>query len=417
MKLPGSLRALHYYNFRLYFVGQAISLIGTWMQRIAVNWLVYDVTHSAFYLGLVAFAGQVPMLLLSPYAGAYVDRHSRYRTLMATQVASMIQAGLLALVVFLGYYHIPTIVVLSLILGIINAFDTPARQSLMIVLVQNKRDLPNAIALNSSMVTMARLAGPAVAGILLSSFGEDVCFGINFVSFVAVIVSLLLMKIKIPERKKHIDPIWRGLQEGFVYLRNHRGLLAAIALMACTSFFAMPYTNMFPIYAQTIYKGNVTTFSWMNSIGGLGALFGAIYMANRKEDANFLRLTVFSSLLFCISIMLFAYTTHIILAMFLIMMGEAGMLAQIAATNTYVQTRVEESMRGRVLSYYVMAFQGMQPLGSLLVGWAAHRRSAPVTVFSEGLLGLLAAVIFIPSLRSVRKKEDRERALRQQGTA
>jgi predicted MFS family arabinose efflux permease len=269
--------------------------------------------------------------------------------------------------------------------------------------------------LNSSMVTMARLAGPAVAGILLSSFGEDVCFGINFVSFVAVIVSLLLMKIKIPERKKHIDPIWKGLQEGFVYLRNHRGLLAAIALMACTSFFAMPYTNMFPIYAQTIYKGNVTTFSWMNSIGGLGALFGAIYMANRKEDANFLRLTVFSSLLFCISIMLFAYTTHIILAMFLIMMGEAGMLAQIAATNTYVQTRVEESMRGRVLSYYVMAFQGMQPLGSLLVGWAAHRNSAPVTVFSEGVLGLLAAVIFIPSLRSVRKQEDRERALRQQG--
>src|SRR6476646_4815502 len=216
MKLPSSLRALQAYNFRLYFFGQAVSLVGTWMQRIAVSWLVYNVTHSAFYLGLIGFAGQVPMLLLSPYAGAYVDRHSRYRTLMATQVASMIQAGLLALVVFLGYYHIPTIVLLSLILGIINAFDTPARQSLMIVLVQNKKDLPNAIALNSSMVTMARLAGPAAAGILLSSFGEDVCFGINFISFVAVIASLLLMKIKIPERKKHIDPIWKGLQEGFV---------------------------------------------------------------------------------------------------------------------------------------------------------------------------------------------------------
>jgi MFS family permease len=415
MKLPTSLRALHYYNFLLYFVGQAISLIGTWMQRIAVNWLVYDVTHSAFYLGLVAFAGQVPMLLLSPYAGAYVDRHSRYRTLMATQVASMIQAGLLALVVFLGYYHIPTIVLLSLILGIINAFDTPARQSLMIVLVQDKKDLPNAIALNSSMVTMARLAGPAVAGILLSSFGEDVCFGINFISFIAVIISLLLMKIKIPERKKHVDPIWKGLQEGFVYLRHHRGLLAAIALMACTSFFAMPYSNLFPVYAQTVYKGNVTTFSWMNSIGGLGALCGAIYMANRKENTNFLRLTVFSSMLFCVSMMVFAYTTHIFLAMFLIMIGEAGMLSQIAATNTYVQTRVEESMRGRVLSYYVMAFQGMQPLGSLLVGWAAHRSSAPVTVFSEGLLGLLAAMIFIPALRRVRKQEDREQALTQEG--
>ncbi|MGZ3852167.1 MAG: MFS transporter [Flavisolibacter sp.] len=416
MTLPSSLRALRYYNFRLYFGGQAVSLIGTWMQRIAVNWLVWDVTHSAFYLGLVAFAGQIPMLLLSPYAGAYVDRHSRYRTLMATQIASMIQAGLLALVVFLGYYHMPTIIALSLLLGIINTFDTPARQSLMIVLVQNKTDLPNAIALNSSMVTMARLAGPAVAGILLASFEEDVCFGINFISFIAVIISLLLMKLKIPERKKHIDPIWKGLREGFVYLRHHRGLLAAISLMAFTSFLAMPYTNMFPIYAQTIYKGNVTTFSWMNSIGGLGALFGAIYIATRKENTNFLRLIVLSSMLFCLSIILFSYTTHVFLAMILIMVGEAGMLSQIAATNTYVQTRVEESMRGRVLSYYVMAFQGMQPLGSLLVGGIAHRTSAPFTLFSEGLAGLLAAIAFIPALRRVRKKEDKERALRQQSS-
>ncbi|MGZ3923560.1 MAG: MFS transporter [Flavisolibacter sp.] len=416
MTLPSSLRALRYYNFRLYFGGQAVSLIGTWMQRIAVNWLVWDVTHSAFYLGLVAFAGQIPMLLLSPYAGAYVDRHSRYRTLMATQIASMIQAGLLALVVFLGYYHMPTIIALSLLLGIINTFDTPARQSLMIVLVQNKTDLPNAIALNSSMVTMARLAGPAVAGILLASFGEDVCFGINFISFIAAIISLLLMKLKIPERKKHIDPIWKGLREGFVYLRHHRGLLAAISLMAFTSFLAMPYTNMFPIYAQTIYKGNVTTFSWMNSIGGLGALFGAIYIATRKENTNFLRLIVLSSMLFCLSIILFSYTTHVFLAMILIMVGEAGMLSQIAATNTYVQTRVEESMRGRVLSYYVMAFQGMQPLGSLLVGGIAHRTSAPFTLFLEGLAGLLAAIAFIPALRRVRKKEDKERALRQQSS-
>jgi MFS family permease len=416
MKLPSSLRALQYYNFRLYFFGQAISLIGTWMQRIAVNWLVYDVTHSALYLGIVAFAGQVPMLVLSPYAGAYVDRHSRYRTLMATQIASMLQAGLLALVVFLGFYHMPTIIALSLVLGIINAFDTPARQSLMIVLVQNKKDLPNAIALNSSMVTLARLAGPAVAGILLSSFGEDICFGINFVSFIAVIASLLLMKIKIPERKKHTEPIWKNLQEGFIYLRSHRGLLAAIALMAFTSFLAMPYNTLFPLYAQTIYKGNVTTFSWMNSIGGLGALFAAVYMAYRKETTNFLRLVVLSCMLFCLSLMLFAYTTHVLLALFLIMLGECGMLAMIASTNTYVQTRVEERMRGRVVSYYVMAFQGMQPLGALLVGWTAHKITAPTTVFWEGLLGLLVAVAFIPSLRGVRKNEDRERMAAQQKT-
>lgn len=381
------------------------------MQRIAVSWLVFDVTHSAFYLGLVAFAGQIPMLVLSPYAGTYVDRHSRFRTLMATQVASMIQAGLLALLVFLGYYHIPTLVVLSFMLGVINAFDTPARQSLMIVLVQDKANLPNAIALNSSMVTLARLAGPAAAGILLSSFGEDICFGLNFVSFAFVIGSLLLMKIKIPERKKHTEPIWQSLQEGFAYLRHHRGLRAAIALMAFTSFLAMPYTTLFPLYAQTVYKGNVTTFSWMNSIGGLGALFGAVYMANRKENTNFLRLIVLASALFCLSLMLFAYTTHLPLAMLLILIGECGMLTQIAATNTYVQTHVDENMRGRVLSYYVMAFQGAQPLGALLVGWTAHQTSAPRTVFLEGLLAILVAVAFIPSLRRIRKKEDREKAM------
>jgi MFS family permease len=415
MKLPSSLRALHAYNFRLYFFGQAVSLVGTWMQRIALNWLVYDVTHSAFYLGLIGFAGQIPMLVLSPYAGAYVDRHSRYRTLLATQIASMIQAGALAVLVFLGYYHVPTILVLSLALGIINAFDTPARQALMIVMVQNKKDLPNAIALNSSMVTMARLAGPAVAGILLSSFGEDVCFALNFVSFIAVIASLLLMKIKVPERKQHPDPIWKGLKEGFAYLRGHRGLRSAIALMAFTSLLAMPYTNLFPVYAQTVYKGNVTTFSWMNSIGGLGALFGAMFMASRTENTNLLRLIVFASMLFCLSLTFFAYTTHLTLALFFILIGEAGMLAQIAATNTYVQTRVEESMRGRVLSYYGMAFQGMQPVGSLVVGYVAHVRSAPFTVMLEGVLGLLAALAFIPSLRSVRKEEDRKRMMKSAG--
>src|SRR3954463_15610790 len=195
MALPSSLRALKYYNFRLYFVGQAISLIGTWMQRLAVSWLVYTVTHSAFWLGVVGFAGQIPVLLLSPYAGAYVDRHSRYRTLLTTQIISAVQAGLLTLLVMSGHYNIALIILLSVLLGIINAFDTPSRQSFMIVLVRNKQDLPNAIALNSSMVTLARLLGPAVAGILLSSVGEGICFLINFVSFFAVIASLLLMKL------------------------------------------------------------------------------------------------------------------------------------------------------------------------------------------------------------------------------
>ena len=209
-------------------------------------------------------------------------------------------------------------------------------------------------------------------------------FGLNFLSFIAVIASLVLMRLKIPERKKHTEPIWKGLQEGFAYLKAHRGLSSAIGLMAFTSFLAMPYSNLYPVYAQTIFKGNVTTFSWLNSIGGLGALLGAVYMTNRKEHTNFLRLIVLSSLLFCLSIILFAYTKVLPLALLFVLLGECGMLTQIAATNTYVQTRVEERMRGRVISYYVMAFQGMQPFGSLLAGWAAHVRSAPFTVLLEG---------------------------------
>lgn len=202
MKLPDTLRAFKYYNFRLYVFGQGISLVGTWMQRIAVGWLVYEMTHSAFMLGLVAFAGQIPMLLLSPYAGTYVDRHSRFRTLMATQIASMIQAGILAMAVLTKHYNIELIIILSVVLGVINAFDTPSRQSLFIVLVKSNYDLQNAIAINSSMVTLARLIGPAVAGILLSTFGEGICFLINFLSFIAVIGCLIAMKLKVPPDKK-----------------------------------------------------------------------------------------------------------------------------------------------------------------------------------------------------------------------
>jgi MFS family permease len=408
MNLPPSLRALRYYNFRLYFLGQAISLIGTWMQRIAVSWLIYKMTHSAFMLGLVGFAGQIPILLLSPYAGAYVDRHSRYRTLLFTQIASMVQAGLLTFMVMYGHSTVLGIILLSVMLGIINAFDTPSRQSFMIVLVQKREDLPNGIALNSSMVTLARLLGPAAAGILLSSFGEATCFLINFLSFIAVIGSLFFMKIKVPERKKNEEPIWKGLQEGYSYLRQSLGLRSAILLMALTSLLVMPYSTLFPVYAQTIFKGNVTTFSWLNSISGLGALIGAIYMANLKSGTNLLKLIAFSSLLLVVSLIIFSYMHSLYIALFFIMIGETGMLAQIAATNTFVQTNVDERMRGRVLSYYVMAFLGMQPIGSLIIGLVAHIIGAQLTVLLEGVAGAIAVLLFIPTLKRARILAERK---------
>jgi MFS family permease len=403
IKLPQPLRALRYYNFRLYFFGQAISLIGTWMQRIAVSWLVYTLTHSAFMLGLVAFAGQIPILLLSPYAGAYVDRHNRYKTLLFTQVASMVQAGLLALLVWIGRYDVTTIIILSVMLGVINAFDTPSRQSLMILLIDDKKHLPNAIALNSTMVTLARLLGPAVAGILLSSYGEDICFLMNFISFIAVIVSLLFMKIHIPLRPKNKEPIWKGLQEGYTYLRGRPDLRSVILLMTFISLLVMPYSTLLPVYAASVFKGDVTTFSWLNSISGLGALLGAAYIATLKPGANLLRLIAYSALIFSGGLIVFSYTKNFTLALLFLMMAEGGMLAEIAATNTYVQTHVDEHMRGRVISYYVMAFLGMQPIGGLLIGSLAHVTNAPLTVLIEGICGVIAVLIFTPFLKRARK--------------
>src|SRR6185437_14003149 len=398
IKLPTALRALRYYNFRLYFIGQATSLIGTWMQRIAVSWLVYNLTHSAFMLGLVAFAGQIPVLLLSPYAGAYVDRHSRYKTLLFMQVASMIQDGLLAMVVWRGNYDVTIIILLSILLGCINAFDTPSRQSFMIVLVENKEDLPNGIALNSSMVTFARLLGPAVAGILLSSYGEDVCFLINFLSFLGVIISLLFMKINIPLRPKNTEPIWVGLQEGYRYIKRDVGLRSVVLLTAAMSLLVMPYTTLLPIYAASVFKGDVTTFSWLNSISGLGALLGAVYMATRKPGSKYIRIIAYAALIFSVGLILFSYTKNLTLALIFLMVAEAGLLTEISASNTYVQTHVDEHMRGRVISYYVMAFLGMQPIGGLLIGSLGDFTNAPFTVMAEGVCGVTAVLLFIPVL-------------------
>ena len=406
MKLPPSLRALNYRNFQLFMSGQSISLVGTWMQIIAVSWLVYEMTHSAFMLGLVAFASRIPMMFLSPYAGAYVDRHSRYKTLLITQFASMLQAGLLALVVLTNQYNIIIIISLSVMLGVINAFDVPSRQALMIVLVQNKHDLPNAIALNSTMVTLARLVGPAVAGILLSTVGEGICFLFNFLSFIAVITTLLMMKIKASERSKNVEPIWKNLSQGFTYIKRNPALKNAIILMAMISLFIMPYMTLLPVYAKTIFKGDATTFGWLNAISGLGALMGAIYVARLHAGRNLLKVMIGAGLLISVSLVLFSYITYLPLSLFILMIGEGGLLAFIATTNTYLQTNVEENMRGRVISYYVMAFGGMLPIGSLIIGSLAHLTSAPFTVLVEGLAGMITLFLFIPAFKKTTKRTE-----------
>ncbi|GAB3638890.1 MFS transporter [Hymenobacter arcticus] len=387
-------RSLAHRNFRLYYAGQSVSLIGTWMQRLAVSWLVYSATHSSVLLGVVMFAGQIPTLLLAPYGGTVADRYSRYRVLLITQVASFVQATLLAGLVLSGYYNTWAVAGLSLVLGTINAFDIPARQSLIVELVDDPTHLSNAIALNSTMVNVARLLGPAVAGLLLTYFGPGPCFVVNAFSFGAVIASLLLMRIVPRPARAHRPGAWEGLREGWAYLRQAPALRHQILLMAGIAFCVMPFGTLLPVFARDVFHGAAGMFGWLNSVAGLGALGGALYLASRPAGGHQSRLISWAALGFCVAMLGFALSPVLGIALVFNMLGGTGMMLFIAGTNTFIQTNVADHMRGRVLSYYVMAFQGVQPLGSLLVGWLARHLGAPHTVLLQALAGLVVVGVF-----------------------
>ncbi|MFL9482524.1 MFS transporter [Chitinophagaceae bacterium LWZ2-11] len=404
-------RSLKYRNYRLYFTGQSISLIGTWMQRTAVAWLVYRLTNSALMLGIVSFASLIPSLILSPYAGALTDRHNRYKILLYSQVASMVQSGLLAAFVLFKYYNITAIILLSIMQGVINAFDTTSRQSLMIEFVEDKADLPNAIALNSSMVNFARVLGPAFAGIILSAFGEGICFLIDFLSFVAVIISLLMMRLTLIAPIKNNDNIWEGFKQGYRYLQDNKDIRAVILMMAAMSVFVTTFSTLTPVFARDIFKGNARTYSWFGSVTGIGALFSTIYMASLKQGKDLIKILIVAAILFSTGLFFFSRTTSLPLALFFLMLGGCGMMAHVASTNTYVQTHVAQHMRGRIISYYVMAFQGMLPIGSLLVGAIAHKIGAPLTVMFQGIIGLICAGVFFGYMKKLRKQEPIEQKL------
>lgn len=372
------------------------------MQRLAVSWLVYDVTHSAFLLGLVTFAGQIPSLLLSPYGGTISDRHSRYKILLITQIASMIQAGLLTIMILGGFYSTTGVILLSMVLGCINAFDIPSRQSLMIELIEEKQDLPNAIALNSSMVNMARLIGPIIAGILITLVGEGMCFLINTLTFIPVIGSLLAMKIKPREILQKDQSVWKGLSEGYNYLKTKPDLRLMILLMACISFSLMPIITLLPIFAKDIFNGDASTLSWLEGAMGLGALAGAIYLAGAEKIKNLSKTVVLSIFAFAGSLLLFSFSGWLPLALFFILIAGTGQMIQISGSNSFIQTHVDDRMRGRVISYYAMAFQGMMPIGSFIAGFAANHIGAPLTLLFQSILGLITATIFYFLLKKVR---------------
>lgn len=396
-------RSLSSKNFKYFISGQAVSLIGTWMQKVAVSWIIYQLTHSAFILGLTMFANLIPSLLLSPYAGSYTDRHNKHKILLITQVLLMLQAGVFTLFVFFKMDNVAIIILLSLIQGIITAFDTTARQSLLVEMIEHKEDLSNAIALNSSMANLTRILGPAVGGVLLSTLGNTACFFINFISYFFVIFSLVMMKLNLPKIEKNGESIWAALKEGYDYIKGLPDFSSLILLMAGYSLFVIPFSTLLPIFAKDIFKGDAATFSWFESAAGIGALLGTAYIAGLKPNKNMLRVVLFSSMIFSLGVLLLSSSLNLHVALFFTMVTGLGMMSQTSATNTYLQTHVSDKMRGRVISYFIMSYQGVIPIGSLLIGFLASIFGAKITVIIEGVIGLSCSLIFLYYKKRVRK--------------
>lgn len=400
-------------NYRLYFSGQSVSLIGTWMQRTAVSWVVYSETHSKFMLGLTLFASLFPSFIFSFIGGVASDRYNRYKVLLITQVASMVQAVLMTALIYFKNYSVWEIIALSAFLGLINAFDIPARQSLVYEMIEDKADLPNALALNSSMVNLSRLIGPGLAGIALEKFGQDICFGLNALSFIAVIGSLLLMRLPVYVEKIGTKNIVGELKEGFAYIKQTPSIAFVLVMLALVSLLVLPFNTLIPVYAKDIFKGTASTFGVIDSVIGLGAFFGAIFLASLKPGRNLKKILAVNTLIFGAGLVLFSHTTFYPLALVFATVSGFGMMSQITISNTLIQTTVDPAMRGRVISFYAMAFFGMQPLGGLLVGWVSQWIGTPDTVMIEGLITLLIGFLLLRFLRlnEAKKLHDAEELL------
>ncbi len=396
-------RALRSRNYRLFFAGQTVSLVGTWLTRVATSWLVYRLTHSALLLGVVGFAGQIPTFLLAPLAGVWVDRWNRHRTLVVTQVLAMVQSALLAAFAIAGTITVGHVIVLSVFQGFINAVDMPARQAFVVEMVESREDLPNAIALNSSMVNGARLIGPSVAGVLIAAVGEGWCFAIDAASYVAVIVSLLAMRVTAPAAAGRRRRIVDELRDGLRYVTGFAPIRAVLLLLALVSLMGMPYTVLMPVIATEVLHGGANTLGLLMAASGLGALAGALYLAARPSVLGLGRVTAVAAASFGVGLIAFSRSRTFPLSLALMAVTGGAMMIQMAASNTILQTIVDEDKRGRVMSFYAMAFFGMVPLGSLLAGILAHRIGAPNTILVGGVACVLGAGAFLRALPGIRR--------------
>lgn len=394
------LRALRYRNYRLFFAGQAVSLTGTWMQVIAVSWMVYRLTKSAFLLGLVGFAGQIPIFILTPFAGVLADHFNRQRILVITQTLAMLQAFILAFLSLTGMISVWQIISLSIFLGLINAFDIPARQAFVVDMVEQKADLGNAIALNSFMFNGARLVGPSIGGILIAIVGEGICFLLNGISFVAVIFALLAMRVRPRDKRYKNTPLLQGLKEGFVYTLNFKPMRYVLLLTTLISLMGMSYVIIMPIFAKEILGGGPHTLGFLMAAVGLGALAGALYLASRKSVEGLERIIPMATVVFALGLIAFSFSKYLWLSLALILCAGFGVMIQTVASNTVLQSLTDDDKRGRVMSFYAMAFMGMTPFGSLLAGTLAHRLGAPNAILISGIACLLGSIFFLAKIKN-----------------
>ena len=402
-------RALRHRNFRLFFTGQSVSLIGTWMTRIATAWLVYRLTGSALLLGVVGFAGQIPTFLLAPFAGVLVDRLNRRNLLVWTQVLAGVQSLAMASLTLAKVITIHEIIALSAFQGLINAFDMPGRQAFLVQMVSegegnpDTQDLGNAIALNSSMVNLARLIGPALAGIVIAAVGEGYCFAIDGFSYIAVVASLLMMNIPLAPVRHAAAPMFEQLKEGWAYVTTFSPIRTILTLFALLSLMGMPFVILMPIFASEVLHGGPHTLGFLMGASGVGALVSALSLALRKTVRGLTTMIQISAAVFGAGLVLFGLSSNLVLSLLLMAVVGFGMMQGMAASNTVIQTLVPEDKRGRVMSFYTMSFVGMAPFGSLLAGALAHRFGAPHAIMITGSFCLAGALWFSTRLKSIRR--------------
>ncbi|MCC5645395.1 MFS transporter [Nostoc sp. CHAB 5824] len=402
MKKP-LLPALKSKNYQLFFAGQGISLIGTWMTQLATIWLVYDLTNSPLMLGVVGFSSQIPSFFLAPFGGVFVDRFSRYRTLIGTQILAMIQSLTLAALALTGVIQVWHIIALSLFQGFINALDAPARQAFVPELVEHREDLGNAIAINSTMINGARLIGPAIGGLLIARVGTAYCFLIDGLSYIAVIAALLAMKVK-PWKNVVTDgnPLQK-VKEGFVYAFSFPPIRAILLLSALVSLMGLQNTILVPVIAEQVLKGGAESLGFLMAASGVGALAGGIYLTTRQTIVGIGKLIALAPAILGVGLIAFSLSRFLPLSLFTMLFVGLGTILQIAASNTFLQTIVEDDKRGRLMSLYTMSFLGMIPVGNLLGGILASHIGAANTLIIDGIVCILGSIIFSRQLPALRK--------------